>query len=74
MSSLLEDLHERVTADAAAGFGALKAYDEWCIEKGREDGHEHDSLVAAIDSHGAEVSKDQADTENTSAEIDALIA
>jgi chromosome segregation ATPase len=71
--SLLEDLHEKVSADAASEVDAFKAYSEWCTEKARDDGHQHDSLEAEIAALKAEIQKAEADTVKTSEEVSTLI-
>ena len=65
--SLLEDLHEKVSADAASEVDAFKAYNEWCTKKARDDGHQHDSLEAEVAALNAEIQKAVADRKNSSA-------
>ena len=69
-----EDLHEKVSADTASEVDAFKAYSEWCTEKARDDGHQHDSLEAEIAALNAEIQKAVADTEKTAQHQSALIA
>ena len=70
--SLLEDLHEKVSADAASDVDASKAYREWCTEKARDDGHQHDSLEVEIAALNAEIQKVMAEKEKTQLSIKAL--
>ena len=45
---LLQDLHTKVSADAAAEVEAFKEYSAWCAEKAKDDGHQQETLLADI--------------------------
>ena len=72
--SLLQDLHTRVTADAAAEVEAFEAYTAWCAEKAKDDGHHQETILADITSTKAAIENDVAEVESLGADINSLAA
>jgi len=69
---LLEDLHSKVTGDAAAELEAFNAYAEWCKEQAQDDGHQHETLSANIASTQAAIQDDAAKAESAGADVSSL--
>ena len=69
---LLQDLHTRVTADAAAEVEAFEAYTAWCAEKVKDDGHQQETILADIASTKAAIENDVAEVESLGADINSL--
>ena len=69
---LLQDLHTKVTADAAAEVQAFNAYAEWCKEQAQDDGHQQETLTASIASTKAAIENDAANVESATADISSL--
>eukprot|EP00450_Noctiluca_scintillans_P002421 CAMPEP_0194482150 /NCGR_PEP_ID=MMETSP0253-20130528/4235_1 /TAXON_ID=2966 /ORGANISM="Noctiluca scintillans" /LENGTH=688 /DNA_ID=CAMNT_0039321673 /DNA_START=47 /DNA_END=2116 /DNA_ORIENTATION=+ len=69
---LLQDLHTKVSADAAAEVLAFKAYSSWCTEKAKDDGHQQETLNANIASTKAAIENDAAQVESIGADIASL--
>ena len=44
-TGLLQDLHTKVTADAAAEVDAFKAYSSRCKEQAQDDGHQETPMA-----------------------------
>jgi len=69
---LLQDLHTKVTGDAAAELEAFNAYAEWCKEQAQDDGHQHETLSADIASTQAAIQDDAAKAESAGADVSSL--
>merc|ERR1719414_2422993 len=69
---LLQDLHSKVTADAAAEVEAFNAYAEWCKDQAQDDGHQQETLTASIASTNAAIENFAAKAESATADISSL--
>ena len=69
---LLQDLHTKVTADAAAEVEAFNAYAEWCKDQAQDDGHQLETLTASIASTNAAIENYAARAESATADISSL--
>ena len=69
---VLQDLHTKVTANAAVEVKAFNACTEWCEDHAEDHGHQQETLTASDASANPAIKNDVANARSPSEEISSL--